>query len=130
MKPRKSFRLMKKNNNKNTNSMGFSDIEYLNAPIVDIIIVQGSDLIPKGYHKIHTTVSRRRADLNNSAGGHYIYICIKKDLSKTITPVVAIAIIFPDRGEFVPYTFSLVRRKKDPIDLNTGTNGERVFLCF
>ena len=52
----------------NKNSLELSDLEYLNAPIVDIAIVQGSDPIPKGYHKIHTTVSRKRADLNNSAG--------------------------------------------------------------
>lgn len=44
--------------------------------------------------------------------------------------VVALALIFPDRGETVPPLFQKVRRQGQPVDLNHGTNGERTFLCY
>ncbi|CAM9797134.1 unnamed protein product, partial [Hapterophycus canaliculatus] len=47
-----------------------------------------------------------------------------------LAAVVALALIFPDRGETVPPLFQKVRRRGMPVDLNAGTNGERSFLCY
>jgi hypothetical protein len=75
------------------------------APIVDIGAVFGSDPVPEGFQRIATTPAGRRADLNAGAGGHYIYLTLKKDPTRRRPPVVALALIFPDRQEFVPPTF-------------------------
>ena len=101
------------------------------APLVDIGAVFGSDAVPEGFTRVATTPYGRKADLNSGAGGHYIYLILKKDrLTRRRPPVVGLTIIFPDRKEFVPPTFSVVRRRGEPVDFNAGTHGERVYLCF
>ena len=105
--------------------------DYADAPLVDIGAVFGSDTVPEGFSRVATTPYSRKADLNAGAGGHYIYLALKKDyLTRRRPPVVALAVIFPDRKEFVPPTFSVVRRKGEPVDFNAGTHGERVYLCY
>lgn len=80
------------------------------APIVDIGAVFGSDPVPDGFARVSATPGGRRADLNAGAGGHYIYLTLKRDATRRRPPVVALALIFPDRQEFVPPTFRWVWR--------------------
>ncbi|TFJ87318.1 hypothetical protein NSK_001650 [Nannochloropsis salina CCMP1776] len=101
------------------------------APLVEIQAVFGSDAVPEGFKRVSNTPCGRKADLNAGAGGHYIYLAVRKDNpGRRRPPVVALAVIFPDRQEFVPPTFSVVRRQGEPVDFNAGTHGERVYLCY
>ena len=59
-----------------------------------------------------------------------MYICVKKDLSGDQIPIVNLIVIFPDRHEHVPIGFSVVRRGTQMCNLNTGTNAERIYVCY
>lgn len=122
--------------------------------VVDVIVVHGSDVVPQGYSKILRSAGGKRADLNTGAMGQYLYLAVKRETcgfrsqatgteaggggggagrgrrSVGGAAVVALALIFPDRGETVPPLFQKVRRRGQPVDLNHGTNGERCFLCY
>ncbi|CAM9986060.1 unnamed protein product, partial [Ectocarpus fasciculatus] len=116
--------------------------------IVDVIVVHGSDPVPPGYSKLERSSGGKRADLNTGARGQYVYLAVKRDTPLVdqaegddvshpgggrmvgVPAVVALALIFPDRGETVPPMFQKVRRRGTPVDLNAGTNGERSFLCY
>ena len=121
------------------------------GPIVDLCITYGSDQPPPGYYRISKTSSGRFADLSyqsDSKGPSSIFLNVKKEStgnweSAVQRPwVVAIAIIFPDRNEFVPPGFYVVKRYKTAKNANTKegvaskanlnegtTRGERVYLC-
>ncbi|CAM9688261.1 unnamed protein product, partial [Ectocarpus sp. 4 AP-2014] len=116
--------------------------------IVDVIVVHGSDPVPPGYSKLERSSGGKRADLNTGARGQYVYLAVKRDTPLVdqaegddvshpgggrmvgVPAVVALALIFPDRGETVPPMFQKVRRRGTPVDLNAGTNGERSYLCY
>jgi hypothetical protein len=100
------------------------------GPIVEISVVHSGDPLPEGHVRISKTTSGRKADLNAGAGGTYVYLSVKRDPSwEEAPPIVGIAIIFPDRGESVPPSFSVVRRRGVPADLNANTSGEKMYLC-
>ncbi|CAM9969043.1 unnamed protein product, partial [Ectocarpus sp. 13 AM-2016] len=100
------------------------------------------------YSKLERSSGGKRADLNTGARGQYVYLAVKRDTPLVdeaegddvshpgggrmvgVPAVVALALIFPDRGETVPPMFQKVRRRGTPVDLNAGTNGERSFLCY
>ncbi len=120
-----------------------TDIKVLQAPIIDICIIQRGDIIPEGYYRLGKTPGNKKANLNSGSGGTHIFLCIKKDLTQlepqhpskvaansTHSPVTAVVVIFPDKGECIPPGFFVIRRDKHVCNLNTGTSSERIFLCY
>lgn len=105
-----------------------TDFDIIRQPIVDICITHKSDHIPEGYYRISLTPSQKSANIKSSTNGKTMYLCFKKDPAET--PVTSVVIILPDRSEHVPPGFSVVKRDGRACNLNTGTGGERMFLCF
>jgi hypothetical protein len=62
--------------------------DVLEAPICDLLIVQQSESIPDGFFRILKTTSNKKANLNSGSGGNPIYLCIKKDLTGQLAPIV------------------------------------------
>ena len=111
------------------------------APIVDIIAVpvplmtsssssSPSPEIPRHYHRIE--------DNNNNVSSTNLAIYIRRehnwDRAHTRPVVTSLTVILPDRGEFVPPGYCVVRRASGanlaPVPANLATGGERVYLCF
>ena len=107
-----------------------TDPDILSAPICDVCIVQAKTPAPPGFYRIHRTPSNKKADLNTSSGGNPLYLCIKKDLSGTLYPITNFIVVFPDRNEYTPPGFAVVNRGRTACNLNSGTNAERIFLCY
>lgn len=104
------------------------DFDILRMPIVDICVTQKNDPVPDGFYRISLTPSQKSANIKTGTSGKTMYICIKKASSET--PISSLVIILPDRNEHVPPGFSVVKRDGRVCNLNTGTGGERMFLCF
>jgi hypothetical protein len=145
--------------------------EILSAAITDILVTHGTESPPKGYYRISQTSSGIEMDSLKSinVGGigkrkkSAVYLNVKKepkwDRAVQRPCVTALTVIFPDRNEFVPPGFCVVRRYKagqvsekktlkdsekyddsfpkegemgfsHPANLNFGTSGERVYLCY
>ena len=45
-------------------------------------------------------------------------------------PLVSIIIIFPDRGDIIPPGFFVVRRGTQSCNVNSGTNAEKIYICY
>ncbi|OWZ20606.1 Brefeldin A-inhibited guanine nucleotide-exchange protein [Phytophthora megakarya] len=97
-------------------------------PIMNITVIFRGDSVPEGFLKLERSPSGQRADLNKS--GRFIYLCYNKDQSSGKAPISEIIAIFPERGEFVPSDYEVVRRRGAPANINTGTPGEKIYLCF
>jgi hypothetical protein len=104
--------------------------DILNAPIMDICIIQRNEVVPEGYFRLSRTPSNKRADLNTGSTGHHLYLCIKKMASTGTPPITSLVVIYPDKKEYVPPGFSVVKRGGKPCNLNSGTSAERIFLCY
>lgn len=139
----------------------------LTGAITDIVVTHGSQLPPKGYYRISQTgegdqfTALRKSSSHHGVSGLIpgrrttpVYINVKKepnwDRAAQRPCVTALAVIFPDRKEFVPPGFCVVRRYKSQptegatenstkaasnsantaADLNFGSTGDRVFLCY
>lgn len=137
----------------------------LTGAITDIIVTHDSQLPPKGFYRISQTgegdefTALRRSAVHGGVSGlipgrrlTQVFINVKKepnwDRAAQRPCVTALAVIFPDRKEFVPPGFCVVRRYKSGMmekpgisasssgsaaaaaDLNFGSTGERVFLCY
>ncbi len=152
-----------------SNSIALEDAseEILSAAITDIIVTHGKDIPPKGYYRISHTSNGTHVDTLKqiSTGSNVlgkrnyssVHLNVKKEpkWEKAVQRpcVTALAVIFPDRNEFVPPGFCVVRKyqgnlippeKEDnkkskegeplslsePANLNFGTTGERVYLCY
>lgn len=48
-----------------------------------------------------------------------MYLCQSKDQSSGKAPISEIIAIFPERGEFVPSDYEVVRRRGVPANINT-----------
>ncbi|TMW55870.1 hypothetical protein Poli38472_008518 [Pythium oligandrum] len=99
-------------------------------PITDIAIMFTGDGVPDGFTKIERSPSGQRADLNKGGGGVFVYLCVSRDTTDNKVPISEIAAIFPDRGEFIPTDYEVIQRRGVPANLNTGTQGEKIFLCY
>ncbi|POM78082.1 Hypothetical protein PHPALM_4435, partial [Phytophthora palmivora] len=99
-------------------------------PITDITVIFRGDSVPEGFTKLERSPSGQRADLNKGGRGSFIYLCHSKDQSSGKAPISEIIAIFPERGEFVPSDYEVVRRRGAPANINTGTQGEKIYLCF
>lgn len=88
--------------------------------ITDIKIISGnsSDIpAPQRYRRVNQ-------DLNQGAGGEYVYLCYTEDadLGATITDIIVVAGDSPD----VPVPAGY---KKVDTDLNKGAGGKYIYLC-
>ncbi|KAG7384054.1 hypothetical protein PHYPSEUDO_003024 [Phytophthora pseudosyringae] len=99
-------------------------------PIMDMTVIFRGDTVPEGFTKLERSPSGQRADLNKGGRGTFIYLCQSKDPSSGKAPISEIIAIFPERGEFVPSDYEVVRRRGVPANINTGTQGEKIYLCF
>ena len=108
------------------------DAAVLSAPISDVALVPKGGADPAGSHfyRLTRSVGDRKACLNSgSVWGRETLLWLRKDVEWRRTPIVALAVILPDRGEFVPPGYAVLRQGGAPVDLNEGTSGERVLLC-
>eukprot|EP00644_Phytophthora_capsici_P011122 jgi/Phyca11/110523/e_gw1.18.496.1 len=109
-------------------------------PITDLTVIFRGDYVPEGIllfinmlvaiPQLERSPSGQRADLNRGGRGTFIYLCQSKDQSSGKAPISEIIAIFPERGEFVPSDYEVVRRRSVPANINTGTQGEKIYLCF
>ena len=160
-----------------SNSIALEDAseEILSAAITDIVVTHGKEMPPKGYYRISLTSNGTQMDTlkQMSTGGNVlgrrklssVHLNVKKepkwDRAVQRPCVSALTVIFPDRNEFVPPGFCVVRKHQrnsgsldttenkdktndkkskgleaaslsltEPANLNFGTSGERVFLCY
>ena len=116
-----------------TGSQDYEDVTdemVIKAPITDICMVIKGDPIPPGYYRIARTPSNLKANFNTGTGGKSMYLCIKKDITGVETPIVGLTVIFPDKNETVPPGYYVVRRGTQGCNLNQGTSGERICICF
>ena len=104
--------------------------EILRAPITEICVIQRGEPVPAGFYRLTRTPSNKKANMNSGSNGHHLYLCLKKDTARDAIPLTALVVIFPDRGETVPPGFFVARHDKLACNLNSGTNAERVHLCY
>jgi len=117
----------------NDESFDYEDVTdptVLSAPICDICIVQRGDAVPPGYRRLAKTPKNKKANLNTGSGGTQLFLCILKDTKGDSSLLTTLCVIFPDRNEFVPPGFQVVKRDNSPCNLNSGTSAERIFLCY
>jgi hypothetical protein len=120
-----------------------TDSRVLTGPITDIIVTQGEEKPPKGYYRISQSSSGEPFLIKDRKST--MFICVKKetnwDRAAQRPCVTAISLIFPDRKEFVPPGFSLVRVHRSLPSSSTSTptrsvanlnigGSEPVYLCF
>lgn len=103
------------------------EIEDSQYPVTDIVCMFTGDSVPEGFTKIERSPTGQRADLSKGGGGVFVYLCVSRNSNKL--PISEILAIYPDRGEFVPTDYELVQRRGFPANINSGTQGERIFLC-
>ena len=121
------------------NNLEDSNVSVLTGAITDVVVTYGEDPLPKGYYRISQGCSGQDYAIRESKTT--AYICVKKesnwDRAAQRPCVTALAVIFPERMEFVPPSFCLVRQYKattatngESIPANLNLGGEPVFLCF
>jgi hypothetical protein len=74
--------------------------------------------------QLERSPSGQRADLNKGGRGTFVYLCQSKDQSSGKAPISEIIAIFPERGEFVPSDYEVVRRRGIPANINTVSRAE------
>jgi hypothetical protein len=122
--------------------------------ILDIVVVFEDQPAPVGYRVVSETASGQPFSLPVGGGGtikkkkkkksNRFLLCVKQeplwDKAAQRPCITAVTVIYPDRREFVPPGFGLVRvwkggrggqqqQEGPPADLGGGTT-ERVYLCF
>ena len=124
------------------------------AAITDVIVTNGDDVPPRGYYRAFQLAEEPAKSHMAHPGRkrHRLYLNVKKepswDRAVQRPCVTAFVVIYPDKKEFVPPGFSVVRvyrpnsnNKKNgtdaiasassPADINlSSSGGERVFLCY
>ena len=90
------------------------DEGILHAPIVEICVLQRGEAVPAGYYRLSRTPKNKKANLNAGSGGNQIFFCILKNKSRDAAPITGLQVIFPDRNEFVPPGFQVVKRDSVP----------------
>eukprot|EP00804_Cyclotella_cryptica_P017432 CCRYP_020826-RA/>CCRYP_020826-RA protein AED:0.08 eAED:0.08 QI:0/0/0/0.75/1/1/4/0/1962 len=155
-------RLSRNDNDSNTASGGIPTLDecssaVASAAITDIVVTSGSDPPPRGYYRAFPLESPEKNMTSTRKRSKRLYLNAKKEVNwdrAVQRPcVTAICVIYPDRNEFVPPGFSVVRhyrthgysqqtRGKDvdnaesgsssssPANINPSSSGERVYLCY
>mmetsp|Transcript_39313 Transcript_39313/g.91773 ORF Transcript_39313/g.91773 Transcript_39313/m.91773 type:complete len:2121 (-) Transcript_39313:133-6495(-) len=129
--------------------------DVLSGPIIEIVVTHGTDPPPAGFYRISHTANLNSADLSLKSGKVPIFLCVSKEhkwKKAIVRPwISALVVIFPDRGETAPPGYSVVKSYKpssnsssstalskaeeksasrSPANLNYGTNGEKIYLCY
>ena len=90
-----------------------------NGPIVELLVTSLSDGIPPGYTTVRSSASSTQV------------LCIKRERNWSrawFRPLVtALAVILPDRREFVPPGYCVIRKNSEPANFGTS---ERVYICY
>lgn len=137
-----------------------ADDAVLTGAITDILVTHGCAQPPKGYYRISQTLFGDGFSALYKTGpglgrrALQVHLNVKKepnwDRAAQRPCVTALAVIFPDRNEFVPPGFCVVRQFGEdpetnakgatensasseppkPANLNCRPNGERIFLCY
>ncbi|KAF1782181.1 hypothetical protein GQ600_9278 [Phytophthora cactorum] len=99
------------------------------APITDITVIFRGDSVPEGFTKVHqkrqfialvhwTNIFNALAQLERSPSGQRADLN-KGGRSSGKAPISEIIAIFPERGEFVPTDYEVVRRRGAPANITT-----------
>lgn len=118
-----------------------ADHAVMTGAITDIVITHGNEKPPKGFYRISQSASGAEFCFHDKKTP--VYINIKKepnwDRAAQRPCVTAVTLVFPDRQEFVPPGYSIVRRyspdknaegEEADSSPNLNKGGEPVFLCF
>ena len=122
------------------------------AAITDVIITSGNDIPPRGYYRAFEFGEHTGKSIAPGRKRQRLFLNVKKepnwDRAVQRPCVTAFCIIHPDRNEFVPPGFSVIRHhRKDTIGkndskkenglsnnispaANINPSGERLFLCY
>jgi hypothetical protein len=122
-----------------------ADVAYQTGALLDMVISTGDNLPPAGFYRLGSS----RNPFQLERGKQTLFIDVKKepswDKAAQRPCITALAIVFPDRHEFVPPGFSIVRDRKSPqsdksiqsceVQEKNGSpanigQSERAFLCF
>jgi len=114
-----------------------ADTSVLTGALLDLVITVGDEVPPRGYHRVTQTASGQPVPFGPGRRKS-LFLAVKKetnwDKAAQRPTVTAVAVIFPDRGEFVPPGFCVVKNSaKLPANLNadaTDAGAERVYLVF
>lgn len=117
--------------NKNFAGSGTGGIDKTNTVITDLDIIVSKKKkadCPNGYEIVNEGCATTGCDLNNRAGGKYIYLCQKRQkfdkLTLTQKPVNSFKILF-NKSENENSNLKLI-----DADLNTGCGGEYIYLAY
>lgn len=107
-----------------------ADASISTGAMLDLCVTTGDEPPPSGYYRLSTTVSGAPLPLPRKKT---LKLWVKKecnwDKAAQRPTITALAVIFPDRQEFVPPGFCVVKdRSKQPANLAEGN--ERCFLVF
>jgi len=130
------------------------------AAITDVAVTSGSDIPPRGYYRAFQLGEEFPKNMVPGRKRQRLYLNVKKepswDRAAQRPCVTAFCVIYPDRNEFVPPGFSVVRhyqpsgsseggsKKKDgssngdqigssaspAANINLSSSGERVYICY
>ncbi|KAL3823248.1 hypothetical protein ACHAXA_011093 [Cyclostephanos tholiformis] len=127
------------------------------AAITDVIITSACDIPPKGYYRAFQLGEESVKNTGTGRTSQRLFFNVKKEPSWERAAqrpcVTAFCVIYPDRNEFVPPGFSVVRhyqpggsRKKEEsssnnnselgssvspaANINPSSSGERIYICY
>lgn len=100
------------------------------VPITALVLIfpDKSEFVPPGYFVARH--DKFACNLNSGTSSERIFLCYKKD--KSGNPITDLTVIFPGKSEEPPKSFNLIEKSPTniPANLNTGTVGGRIFLCY
>eukprot|EP00934_Nitzschia_sp_Nitz4_P009320 Nitzschia sp. Nitz4//scaffold129_size63868//7961//13582//NITZ4_006194-RA/size63868-processed-gene-0.27-mRNA-1//1//CDS//3329534890//9310//frame0 len=115
-----------------------AELSVLTGPITDLVITVGECPPPRGYYRISQSAGGERFFLRDRKTPAYINVKKETNWDRAAQRpcVTALALVFPQKKEFVPPGFSVVRsyspmakgNDRNPANLNLGD--EHIFLCF
>lgn len=132
-----------------TTTLDESSPSIATAAITDLIVTTGTDIPPRGYYRAFSLELPEKNIGPSRKRSKRMYLNAKKEVNwdrAVQRPcVTAICVIYPDRNEFVPPGFSVVRlfggsttlkemdsnhESSSPANINPSSSGERVYLCY
>ncbi|CAK4708806.1 unnamed protein product [Aphanomyces euteiches] len=104
------------------------------SPITDLAVVFSGDIVPEDFEKVEKSPSGIKADLNRGRRGQFVFLCHKRESMSAFghkrPPISDIILIYPERGESPPPNYEFVQRRGVPANLNAGTSGEKLYMCY
>ena len=103
-----------------------------NKPIVEIGLASAGDILPEGWEIVHRSITGvYSGDLNRRTPSPELYIVYKRKSNDEEIPITSLCIIFTERGESIPSSFSKISRtltNQDGSLTPTGKNAS--YLCY